>query len=142
MDKFVIHIHLYLTSTETELTAFNNLKRLKSNGFKILITSPKLIPLYFYQSTKSMQQALDSSRTSSSAQINILQNTIDEQTEYYDKLFQEYQDRMDAEEIRYNEEIKNIKDKFEFPFQFPLIIILFGAAITERRFPLRAFFWR
>ena len=49
MDKFVIHIHLYLTSTETELTAFNNLKRLKSNGFKILITSPKLIPLYFYQ---------------------------------------------------------------------------------------------
>ena len=57
-----------------------------------------------------MQQALDSSRTSSSAQINILQNTIDEQTEYYDKLFQEYQDRMDAEEIRYNEEIKNIKE--------------------------------
>ena len=56
-----------------------------------------------------MQQALDSSRTSSSAQINILQNTIDEQTEYYDKLFEEYQDRMDAEEIRYNEEIKNIK---------------------------------
>ena len=49
MDKFVIHIHLYLTSTETELTAFNNLKRLKNNGFKILITSPKLIPLYFYQ---------------------------------------------------------------------------------------------
>ena len=69
-----------------------------------------LVPLYFYQSTKSMQQALDSSRTSSSAQINILQNTIDEQTEYYDKLFQEYQDRMDAEEIRYNEEIKNIKE--------------------------------
>jgi hypothetical protein len=49
VDSFVIHIHLYLTSAETELTAFNNLKRLKSNGFKILVTSPKFIPLDFYQ---------------------------------------------------------------------------------------------
>lgn len=49
MDNFVIHIHLYLTNRETELTAFNNLKRLKSNGFKILVTSAKLIPLDFYQ---------------------------------------------------------------------------------------------
>jgi hypothetical protein len=41
-------MHLYLTNRETELTAYNNLKRLKNNGFKILITSPKPIPLDFY----------------------------------------------------------------------------------------------
>ena len=49
MDSFVIHIHLYLTNRETELTAYNNLKRLKNFGFKILITSPKPLPLDFYQ---------------------------------------------------------------------------------------------
>jgi hypothetical protein len=49
VDNFVIHLHLYLTSRETELTAFNNLKRLKNYGFKILVTSPKPIPLDFYQ---------------------------------------------------------------------------------------------
>lgn len=49
MDNFVIHIHLYLTSKETELTALNNLKTLKSHGFKILVTSAKIIPLDFYQ---------------------------------------------------------------------------------------------
>ncbi len=69
------------------------------------------VPLYFYQSTRTLNKTLDNSRVSSDTQINILQNTLDEQTEYYDKLFQEYQDRMDAEEARYNEEIKSIKDK-------------------------------
>jgi len=49
VSSFVIHIHLYLTSRETELTAYNNLKRLKNAGFKILVTSPKPLPLDFYQ---------------------------------------------------------------------------------------------
>jgi hypothetical protein len=71
------------------------------------------VPLYFYQSTRTLNKTLDNSRVSSDTQINILQNTLDEQTEYYDKLFQEYQDRMDAEEARYNEEIKSIKEKQE-----------------------------
>jgi cell division protein FtsX len=68
------------------------------------------IPLYFHQSTKSVQNALDNSRESSQKQINILQNSIDEQAQYYDALLQDYQDKMDAEEIRYNQEIKNIKE--------------------------------
>lgn len=68
------------------------------------------VPLYFWKSTKNMQQALDSSRDSSSKQINVLQNALEEQTEYYDSLFQEYQDRIDAEQIRYDEEIQKIKD--------------------------------
>lgn len=49
MEGFIIHLHLYLTSRETELTAYNNLKSLKNAGFKILITSPKPLPLDFYQ---------------------------------------------------------------------------------------------
>lgn len=68
-----------------------------------------LVPLYFHRSAKSIQDALDNSRKSSDKQISILQNSFDEQAEYYDTLLQEYQDRMDAEEVRYNEEIKNIK---------------------------------
>lgn len=49
MDNSVIHIHLYLTNRGTELTAYNNLKRLNNAGFKILVTSPKPLPLDFYQ---------------------------------------------------------------------------------------------
>ncbi len=67
------------------------------------------VPLYFYNSTKNLQIALDSSRNSSNKQINILQNALDEQSQYYDALFQEYQDRMDAEENRYNQELQSIK---------------------------------
>lgn len=52
MDDFIIHIHLYLTSRETELTAYNNLKRLKNAGFNILVTSPKPLPLDFYPLVK------------------------------------------------------------------------------------------
>ncbi len=69
-----------------------------------------LVPLYFYESTKSVQAALDNSRESSQKQINILQNSLDEQAQYYDALLQDYQDKMDAEEVRYNEEIKKIKE--------------------------------
>lgn len=69
-----------------------------------------LVPLYFYQSTKSVENALNSSRESSQKQINILQNSMEEQAQYYDALLQDYQDKMDAEEVRYNQEIKNIKE--------------------------------
>ena len=67
------------------------------------------VPLYFHQSAKSIQNSLDISRNSSEKQINILQNSFDEQAKYYDMLLQEYQDKMDAEEVRYNQEINNIK---------------------------------
>jgi len=49
VDNFVVHIHLYLTNRETELTAYNNLKRIKNAGFKVLVTSPRPLPLDFYQ---------------------------------------------------------------------------------------------
>lgn len=48
MKDFIIHIHLYLTNKESEFTAYENLKRLKQYGFKILITSPKPLPENLY----------------------------------------------------------------------------------------------
>ena len=67
------------------------------------------VPLYFYNSTKGIQKAFDSSRESSQKQINLLEDSLEEQSVYYDQLFQQYQDRMDAEEIRYQQEIIDIK---------------------------------
>jgi uncharacterized membrane-anchored protein YhcB (DUF1043 family) len=67
------------------------------------------VPLYFYKNTKALEIALDTTRNSSQKQINVLHNALDEQTEYYDNLFQEYQDRIEAEEIRYNQELEDIK---------------------------------
>lgn len=67
------------------------------------------IPLYFYNSTKGIQKAFDSSRESSQKQINLLEGALEEQSIYYDQLFQQYQDRMDAEEARYEQELKDIK---------------------------------
>lgn len=49
MKKFAIHIHLFLTSKETELVAYNNLKKLKKGGHNIIITSPKPLPDHFYE---------------------------------------------------------------------------------------------
>lgn len=48
MNRFAIHIHLFLTSREAELTAYNNLRKLKKAGFSIIVTSPKPLPLDFY----------------------------------------------------------------------------------------------
>ena len=79
----------------------------------LAIAYAMFIPLYFYQSAKSIQNSLDSSRESSEKQINILQNSLDEQSLYYDMLLQEYQDRMDAEDVRYNEELNSIKQAQE-----------------------------
>lgn len=68
------------------------------------------VPLYFYQSTHTMQKSLDISRDSSEKQINILQNSLEEQTQYYDKLFEEYQSSLEAEQTRYNESLNQIKE--------------------------------
>lgn len=48
MLKFAIHIHLFLTSKEAELVAYNNIRRLKKAGFSIIVTSPKPLPIDFY----------------------------------------------------------------------------------------------
>lgn len=75
----------------------------------LIVAYAIFVPLYFLQSTKSTQEALIASRASSSAQINILQNALDEQRVRYDQMFEEYQIKMEEEEIRFQEEIKKIK---------------------------------
>jgi glycosyltransferase involved in cell wall biosynthesis len=47
-NKVIIHIHLFLNTEELEKMAYENLKNIKSQGFDILVTSPKKLPLYFY----------------------------------------------------------------------------------------------
>ena len=47
-DNIIIHIHLFLTKSNLEDIAYNNIKFLKQKGFKILITSPKILPERFY----------------------------------------------------------------------------------------------
>lgn len=48
MSRFAINIHLFLTSKDSELVAYNNLKKLKKAGFIIIVTSPKRLPEDFY----------------------------------------------------------------------------------------------
>ena len=48
IDNIIIHIHLFLTKSNLEDIAYNNIKFLKQKGFKILITSPKILPERFY----------------------------------------------------------------------------------------------
>jgi|APGre2960657404_1045060.scaffolds.fasta_scaffold48832_2 hypothetical protein len=67
------------------------------------------VPLYFHQSTKAMGKALDTSRESSNNQIKILQTSLEDQKKAYDKMFDEYRLKMEAEEKRYNEELEKIK---------------------------------
>lgn len=47
-SNFIFHIHLFLNNEGLEKIAYENIKRIKEYGFKILITSPKKLPLYFY----------------------------------------------------------------------------------------------
>lgn len=48
MSRFAIHIHLFLTSKDSELVAYNNLRRIKKSGFTVIVTSPKPLPEDFY----------------------------------------------------------------------------------------------
>lgn len=48
MQDFIIHLHLYFSNEEAEKTALQNIKNLKNNGFKILVTSPQIISTDFY----------------------------------------------------------------------------------------------
>lgn len=46
--NFAIHLHLFLSSKAIEETSYNNIKDLKSSGFKIIVSSPHELPSRFY----------------------------------------------------------------------------------------------
>ena len=48
VDNIIVHVHLYLTKPNLEQIAYDNIKFIKQCGFKILITSPKILPERFY----------------------------------------------------------------------------------------------
>jgi len=48
-EDVIVHIHLFLTNNNCENIAYDNIKTIKNQGFKILITSPKVLPLRFYE---------------------------------------------------------------------------------------------
>jgi glycosyltransferase involved in cell wall biosynthesis len=48
MDNIIVHIHLFLNKPNLEQIAYDNIKFIKQCGFKVLITSPKILPEQFY----------------------------------------------------------------------------------------------
>ena len=48
LNDIIVHIHLYLNKPNLEQIAYDNIKFIKECGFKILITSPKILPARFY----------------------------------------------------------------------------------------------
>ena len=48
LNDVLVNIHLYLQNSKTEQEAYENIKFIKQCGFKILVTSPKILPERFY----------------------------------------------------------------------------------------------
>jgi glycosyltransferase involved in cell wall biosynthesis len=48
IDNIIVHIHLFLNKPNLEQIAYDNIKFIKQCGFKVLITSPKILPDRFY----------------------------------------------------------------------------------------------
>ena len=48
LNDILVNIHLYLQNSKTEQEAYENIKFIKQCGFKILVTSPKILPERFY----------------------------------------------------------------------------------------------
>jgi glycosyltransferase involved in cell wall biosynthesis len=48
MNNIIVHIHLFLNKPNLEQIAYDNIKFIKQCGFKVLITSPKILPERFY----------------------------------------------------------------------------------------------
>ena len=68
------------------------------------------VPLYFYNSNRATAKALDIAQKSSDQQIQVMKTAMDTQKAAYDKMFEDYKQRLNAEEERYNKELQTIKD--------------------------------
>ena len=56
-----------------------------------------------------LQQAMDASQTSNRQQIELLQNALEDQRLAYDKMFKEYQEKLNAAQKEHETEMAKIK---------------------------------
>lgn len=71
------------------------------------------IPVYFYTSSssanKNMQEALEISQASNQKQIAILQHSLEDQKQAYEKMFNDYKEKLDAAQKQHDSEMAKIK---------------------------------
>lgn len=71
------------------------------------------VPVYFYitasSANKNLQTALETSQVSNQKQIAILQNSLEDQRAAYEKMFNEYQEKMNAAQKQHDDELVKIK---------------------------------
>ena len=68
------------------------------------------VPLYFYQSTKTLSNAFDASRNSSKEQISILNDTLQDQQAYYEVLMEQLTIQIEAEQQKHDDEMRQIRE--------------------------------
>lgn len=73
------------------------------------------VPIYFSISSdkavKNMESALESSQESNKKQLEVLQNSLEDQRVAYDKMFKDYQAKMAKLEEDYQKDLKKVTDK-------------------------------
>ena len=68
------------------------------------------IPLYFYQSTKAVSNALDISMNSSKEEISILNDTLQDQQAYYEVLIEQLTMSLEVEQQKHDDELRVIRE--------------------------------
>lgn len=71
------------------------------------------VPVYFYitasSANKNLQTALETSQVSNQKQIAILQISLEDQRVAYEKMFNDYQEKMNAAQKQHDDELVKIK---------------------------------
>ena len=72
-----------------------------------------MLPVYFYvtasSANKNLETALETSQASNQKQISILRESLEDQRVAYEKMFNEYQEKMNAAQKQHEIEIDKIK---------------------------------
>jgi hypothetical protein len=68
------------------------------------------IPLYFYQSTKAVSNALDLSINSSKEEVLILNETLQDQQAYYEVLIEQLTMSLEVEQQKHDDELRGIRE--------------------------------
>jgi hypothetical protein len=68
------------------------------------------IPLYFYQSTKAVSNALELSINSSKEEVLILNDTLQNQQAYYEVLIEQLTMSLEVEQLKHDDELRAIRE--------------------------------